>query len=91
MLYIIPSEKTRFSHPKAYIHVNVSTDASTCTFELHHEKTCLLCMQKERRKSAFYMYIYSLTFFLLYLHAKLLQIKKSLYLGLPLPGSQFIF
>ena len=57
MLYIIPSEKTRFSHPKAYIHVNVSTYASTCTFKLHHEKTCLLCMRKERRKSAFYMYI----------------------------------
>ena len=55
--YIIPSEKTRFSHPKAYIHVNVSTDASTCPFELHHEKTCLLRMRKERRKSAFYMYI----------------------------------
>ena len=57
MLYIIPSEKTRFSHPKAYIHVNVSTFASTYTFELHHEKTCLLHLRKERRKSAFYMYI----------------------------------
>ena len=57
MLFIIPSEKTRFTHPKAYIHVNVSTYASTCTFELHHEKTCLLRMRKERRKSGFYMYI----------------------------------
>ena len=50
-------KKTRFTHPKAYIHVNVSTYASTCTFELHHEKTCLLRMRKERRKSGFYMYI----------------------------------
>ena len=25
--------------------------------QLHHEKTCLLCMRKERRKSAFCMYI----------------------------------
>ena len=57
MFYIIPSEKTRFAHPKAYIHVNLSTYASTCTFELHHEKTCLLRMRKERRKSGFYMYI----------------------------------
>ena len=43
--HIIPSEKTRFYHPKAYIHVNVSTYASTCTFELHHEKTCV-CEKK---------------------------------------------
>ena len=80
MLNIIPRKKTRFSHPKAYIHVNVSTYASTCTFELHHEKSCLLRMRKERRKSAFYMYMYILfnIFFFLYLHAKLLQIKQEL-------------
>ena len=49
------------------------------------------CVCEKKGANQLFTCIYSLTFFLLYLHAKLLQIKKSLYLGLPLPGSQFIF
>ena len=49
------------------------------------------CVCEKKGANQLFACIYSLTFFLLYLHAKLLQIKKSLYFGLPVPGSQFFF
>ena len=64
--------------------------------QVHEHMSCIMrklayWVCEKKGANQVFTCIYSLTFFLFYLHAKLLQIKKTLYLGLPLPGSQFIF